>query len=50
MSALDLFRMGFNTIEIAAALGKAEFEIERLIHAERTEQINDYKHLRQARR
>lgn len=50
MTALDWFRMGFDTLEIAAALGRAEFEIESLIHAERTQQINDYKRLRQARK
>lgn len=50
MTALDWFRMGLNTLEIAAALGREEFEVERLIHTERTQQINDYRRLRQARR
>ena len=48
MTALDMFRMGKDTLEIAAAMGRPEAEIERLIHHERTAQINNFKRMRQA--
>ncbi len=48
MTALDMFRMGKDTLDIAVAMGRPEAEIEQLIHAERTEQINNYKRMRQA--
>ncbi|RBO91864.1 hypothetical protein [Pseudochrobactrum asaccharolyticum] len=50
MTALDMFRMGKDTLDIAAATGRSEAEIERLIHAERTAQINNFKRMRQAAR
>ncbi|GEM_PF-2619507 len=48
MTALDMFRMGQDTLEIAAAMGRSEAEIEWLIHHERTAQINNFKRMRQA--
>lgn len=50
MTVLDMFRMGRDTLQIAQAMNVGEAEIERQIHIERTEQINNFKRLRQARR
>lgn len=48
MTALDLFRMGKDTQEIATAMSLTEDEIEQLIHEERTAQINNLKRMRNA--
>lgn len=48
MTALDMFRMGKDTMQIAASFGVLEAEIEQMIHAERTAQINNFKRMRQA--
>lgn len=38
MTALDLFRSGLDTVDIAKRLKIAEHEVERRLHAERNEE------------